>query len=371
MCGRARATLSADAVASVSGTHNWVHRDSFSPRYNAAPGTVLPVLRIADPKRGEPKGTRCVESMTWGLVPSWTESTQTPDYYAMFNARGETLSEKPAFSRLLTRKRCVVFIDGFYEWKTEGAGALAVKQPYYLYLKASDMNDMKNVDTSTTLNTHTVTKQTATEKPLRCAALYDVWRRDDNNSDSKNNISDHVTFAIITVSASEKIRWLHDRMPAILRSDTEVSDWLGGNESTAGSEGLITSERTPYESLLRPYNESDLIWHPVTTELNTAGKMEGPACCAKVTRAVEKNTGNILSMFAKQKEKGHSIKLESPKLDLELESAEKKPTAFDKLFASSPAHQKPTPSPPPSTKKRKKTNDATQTSVAELFGKYK
>lgn len=45
-----------------------------------------------------------------------------------FNARSESVAEKPVFSRLLKRQRCVVLLEGFYEWKTDAGGK---KQPYY------------------------------------------------------------------------------------------------------------------------------------------------------------------------------------------------------------------------------------------------
>ena len=106
MCGRARATLSAERVAAASGTSRWVHREAYVPRYNAQPGTPLPCVRASDPTRGEPPDERRVESMTWGLVPSFTGPGEKPDHFRMFNARGETLREKPAFGRLLRRRRC-------------------------------------------------------------------------------------------------------------------------------------------------------------------------------------------------------------------------------------------------------------------------
>lgn len=54
--------------------------------------------------------------MTWGLVPSWTKKEEKLDFFRMFNARSETVPEKTVFSRLLGSKRCVVLLNGFYEW---------------------------------------------------------------------------------------------------------------------------------------------------------------------------------------------------------------------------------------------------------------
>jgi hypothetical protein len=55
----------------------------------------------------------------WGLVPSFTKPGSQLDFYKMFNARSESVAEKPVFSRLLSSHRCVVLLEGFYEWKTD------------------------------------------------------------------------------------------------------------------------------------------------------------------------------------------------------------------------------------------------------------
>lgn len=53
----------------------------------------------------------------WGLVPGYTKPTVKPDYFRMFNARSESVLEKPVFSRLMRSCRCIVLLNGFYEWK--------------------------------------------------------------------------------------------------------------------------------------------------------------------------------------------------------------------------------------------------------------
>lgn len=63
-----------------------------------------------------------------------------------FNARSETVTEKPIFSRLLPQQRCVVILDGFYEWKADAGGK---KQPYYVSFGEGEV--------------------------MRMAGLYDVW----------------------------------------------------------------------------------------------------------------------------------------------------------------------------------------------------
>jgi putative SOS response-associated peptidase YedK len=51
--------------------------------------------------------------MRWGLIPSWSKRDEAPDFYKMFNSRADTAPDKPVFARLLARRRCIVFINGF------------------------------------------------------------------------------------------------------------------------------------------------------------------------------------------------------------------------------------------------------------------
>ncbi len=62
------------------------------------------------------QGEATVQTMAWGLVPSWTKMGDKLDFFRMFNARSETVPEKSVFSRLLGAKRCIVLLNGFYEW---------------------------------------------------------------------------------------------------------------------------------------------------------------------------------------------------------------------------------------------------------------
>src|SRR5258708_5078596 len=78
-----------------------------APRYNIAPTQGVAVITENSP--------RVLEMMRWGLVPFWAKDISIGS--KMLNARAETLTEKPSFRSLLTRKRCIIPADGFYEWK--------------------------------------------------------------------------------------------------------------------------------------------------------------------------------------------------------------------------------------------------------------
>src|SRR4029078_4258651 len=81
------------------------------PRYNVAPTdeTLVVVQR---------EERRAITSYRWGLVPHW--ATDLKPGSRMFNARAETLAASPAFRDAFRRRRCLVPVDSFYEWKREG-----------------------------------------------------------------------------------------------------------------------------------------------------------------------------------------------------------------------------------------------------------
>ena len=109
------------------------------------------------------------------------------------------------------------------------------------------------------------------------------------------------TCTLVTVDASQRVAWLHDRMPAVLRSDEEVRAWLAGGGD--GDDGDFLKRERPETRLLRPYDAEDLTWHPVTVDVNAAGRLEGPRCCAPARRAAERDAGSVAGLFAKAAEK--------------------------------------------------------------------
>lgn len=271
MCGRARCTLNPDQVARACGfaTSIPTHQiDRYRPSYNVSPGAYLPVV-LLERMTGEAEASPSICCMKWGLVPSFTKKTEKPDHYKMFNARSESIKEKPSFCRLLPTNRCVVAVEGFYEWKKDASK----KQPYYIHFKDS--------------------------RPLAFAALYDSWKS------SEGDIL--YTFTILTVGSSKSLQWLHDRMPVILGDDVSVDIWL--NNAMPKS-----------ETVLRPYEDVDLVWYPVTTAVGKPS-FDGPDCIKEIKfkRPVENQIEKFFTKKADvkdQMEEEYSKRLElSPKGD--------------------------------------------------------
>lgn len=155
----------------------------WNPNYNAAPGTLLPVVAQSDVLHFQYK--------KWGLVPSWSNDANIG--YKMINARIETAHEKPAFKNLLQRKRCLVPADGYYEW----SGAGKVKHPFRIHLSSNE--------------------------PFFMAGLVDENLQVEAGSTLES-------FTIFTRSANEKIQPIHHRMPLILSVEKGL-EWLKSNAS--------------------------------------------------------------------------------------------------------------------------------------------
>jgi putative SOS response-associated peptidase YedK len=133
----------------------------------------------------EREGKRELFLMQWGLVPFWAKDRKIG--YKMFNARAETVAEKPAFKGSFKRKRCLVPATGFYEWKQEARG----KVPYLFTVGDREV--------------------------FGFAGLYDTWRSPEGEL--------LYTYTIITTRPNELVAQAHDRMPVILPRGQEQA-WL-------------------------------------------------------------------------------------------------------------------------------------------------
>jgi putative SOS response-associated peptidase YedK len=138
----------------------------------------------------ENDGVRTLDQYRWGLIPSWSKDPSIAN--RLFNARGETVAEKPSFRSAFAKRPCVLPVDGFYEWDHRAGRG---KQPYYF----------TRVD----------------EQPLLLAGLYERWRDPSVPGDAPPL----QTCTVITTSPSKDMDELHDRMPVVLGvSDVEL--WL-------------------------------------------------------------------------------------------------------------------------------------------------
>src|SRR5437868_10764650 len=109
MCGRYDLVVTGGMLTARFGVspdeagENW---ENWQPRYNIAPSQLNPVVVTSDDQ-----GKRLVR-MKWGLVPSWSKEPKTS--FSTINARAETVTQKPAFRKLLASRRCLVPATGYF-----------------------------------------------------------------------------------------------------------------------------------------------------------------------------------------------------------------------------------------------------------------
>ena len=122
MCGR---YVVKNAVSKTSSLVKSAIQVEDTENYNAHPFQKLPVIK-------KYKNGNTLESLKWGLVPSWAKNKE---FKALINARLETIDEKVSFKKLIKNYRCVAVADGFYEWRREETK----KVPNYFVRKDSNV----------------------------------------------------------------------------------------------------------------------------------------------------------------------------------------------------------------------------------------
>src|ERR1051326_7766730 len=116
MCGRVVQKTPLSEIRVLFETVNPV--PNAAPTYNGAPTDTLPVVRLD-------RDGRSLDLLRWGLIPWWAKDIKMGA--RCINAMAETVATKPAFRDAFARgQRCLVPVDGFYEWKKNATG----KQPY-------------------------------------------------------------------------------------------------------------------------------------------------------------------------------------------------------------------------------------------------
>lgn len=170
-----------------------------------------------------------VELYNWGLIPSWvkTETEANVIKSKTLNAVGETIFEKPSFRQNINTHRCLLPVNGFYEWMDFGKA----KYPYYIKPSSAEM--------------------------FTLGAIYDTWI---DPFDGKS----HNTFSIVTTKANplmEKIHNTKKRMPLILSYEDSCS-WL---DDSLGRNQIV--------ALIKPYPESMMSACTISMKANKPGTL--------------------------------------------------------------------------------------------------
>jgi len=181
-------------------------------RYNGAPSQDFWIIR-RHPKSGDYQRDR----LTWGLIPYWVKDAtggRKP-----INARAETVATMRSFRDAYARRRCLLPIDNFFEWKA--IKGQKTKQPYAIAMKSRE--------------------------PFALAAIWEYWRVPGTEERLR-------TFCIITTEANKLVSDIHDRMPVII-APGNYDRWLSPLESDP-------------RDLLVPYPSKLMTMWPISTRVN-------------------------------------------------------------------------------------------------------
>ncbi|KDQ11237.1 hypothetical protein BOTBODRAFT_135976 [Botryobasidium botryosum FD-172 SS1] len=298
MCGRF--SLGALHAENVTAAYPYIQparfidQNAFHPRYNIAPRSCAPIIRRSSSSAAAAApGVLVIHTARWGIIPHWSKHDDNP--LATINARGEALIDGSSalWNSLRSTRRCLVPCDGYYEFLSKPGSH---KIPHF------------------------------TRHPdARVMLLAGMW--------DKVLLEGHkdplYTFTIVTTSANDQLAWLHDRMPVILSSQSDIETWLGGAPWSPEVAQLVH----PYQHPLECY--------AVPAEVGKVGT-DDPSFIQPVSQRKD----GIAAMFGRQRAKSSSKSQPSPN----------KPTT-GKSEALEDDDEAMEMSPPPTTSKRIKSDE--------------
>ena len=225
MCGRYASARSVDDITGAFGIAPAdVDTDLPAADWNVAPTKPVPAVLVRD-------GVRTLTALRWGLVPSWTQPAASQP--TLFNARIETVTEKPAFRDAVWRRRCLLPADGWYEWARRPDGS---RLPHFL--------------------------TTAGDGLVALAGLWESWR------DAEGRVLRSTT--ILTGAAPEDLAHVHDRAPVVV-DEPSWAAWL----EPATTEGEVRSMLRPTPSgLVQVWPVSDRVGDVRTNGPDLAAPIE-------------------------------------------------------------------------------------------------
>ena len=197
--------------------------NGFRSRYYVTPTQNRRV--IAEDKE---TGTPSLDLLRWGLIPCWMKYPKGGR--KPINAKAETVAKLPMFRTAYAKRRCIIPVDGFFEW--QAIKDVNAKQPYAIAMKDGS--------------------------PFGLAGIYDNWKDPETEEWIR-------TFAIITLPANKLLNQIHHRMPAILEPNT-YARWLGPDPDPHDLLISYPSERMKMWPISRrvnsPANDDEAILEP-------------------------------------------------------------------------------------------------------------
>ena len=214
--------------ASQAGSSHRQH--TYRSSFNVAPQTYSPVVRSCavetstrDDASSRAAARARMQAMKWGLVPKSAKVLPSGvDAYRTINARDDTaLSGRSMWTPLLPAQRCVIFVQGFYEWQKTDGGRIA----HFVGMadEGKGRQDLKG-------------------RSKRLMPLAGLWER----ASLHDPPQEIFTFTILTTSSNKQLEFLHDRMPVILPDKDAIAMWIGAGDQSGFSEQVAR--------LIKPYS---------------------------------------------------------------------------------------------------------------------
>ncbi len=191
------------------------------PRYNIAPTQDIAAVLPNTESEGN-----LLNMFRWGLVPHW--SPHADSAARMINARSETVRQKSSFRDSFRERRCLIPVNGFYEWQKRDG----VKQPFLFQTRQKGL-----------------------------FALAGIWDRWEYPGGKELN-----SCTILTTAANTVMRPIHHRMPVILPR-RHWDQWLR----------LEADQAESLTGLLKPLATDNLLATPVSREVNRPD-FDNPEC---------------------------------------------------------------------------------------------
>lgn len=170
----------------------------FVPNYNVAPTAAVATVVSRHHEPGD-EPTRRIRLMRWGLVPPWTkpapDGAPASGSPLLINARADKVMTAPAFRSSARHKRCLIPMNGFYEWRVDPVPAMRKKPrktPCYIHRSDGEL--------------------------LFMAGLWSAWR-------PRPDADPLLSCTIITTDAVGELVEVHDRMPLIV-AERDWDIWL-------------------------------------------------------------------------------------------------------------------------------------------------
>jgi putative SOS response-associated peptidase YedK len=235
MCGRYYRRSDKQRIAEAFKVGKLPPGFELPPDYNIAPSTYQPIIR-ADAETGE----RVLVQMRWGLIPAKIADPDSFKIYTTSNARAESILDKPIWKGPFQHSRCLIPVDGFYEWLQRPS----LPQPPPIdpgeHGLFGDIPAPPKKSPKPKAGSRPVYKfEMPDGEPYALAGLFSEWRP--RRGDLHPPLD---TFSIVTTEANELMEPIHNRMPVILHS-RDFDRWLNDYD-----------ESRPPLDLLRPF-ESD------------------------------------------------------------------------------------------------------------------